>query len=71
MRIHATLPGTALKNKKNNTSPYYIKKSTSLALRTYVLAFLRRIAQSSFFNNLSYREIFNLINYPYRVIVIA
>lgn len=71
MRIHATLPGTTLKNKKYNNPPFYIKKSPNYVFRTYGLVFLRRIAQSPYFNNLSYREIFSHSNYSSVIIFTA
>lgn len=71
MRIHASLPGTALKNKKKNPPLYYLKKSPNIVFRIYIAAFLRRIAQSSLLNNLLSREIFAPLHDPCVVIIIA
>ena len=71
MRIHASLPGTALKKKKNTPRFYNIKKSPNLAFRTYILAFLRQIVRYSHLSNSSYREKFAPTNYPGLVIFVA
>lgn len=71
MRIHASLPGTALKNKNIYPPLYYLKKSLNIFFRIYVVAFLRRIAQSSLLNNLLSREIFAPSHDPCVVIIIA
>ena len=71
MRIHASLPGTDLKKKKNTPRFYNIKISPILVFGKCLLAFLRQIVRSSHLSNSSSREKFTSTNYPGLVIFVA
>ena len=73
MRIHAALPGIALINKKNNPTPYHIKKSSNIALLPFVFALVReykltfRLIISKYQKKFVSRNYLNLGNFSVQV----